>query len=294
MAGTVPAAKQSTTLFLALLLCAFVPPLAAHTRVAPNSHPGLNASETSLHPGFAAAKPQNATGFLGRLRLNSIGCRCTGKERDAETGLDYFLARYFSAAQGRFTSPDKPFADQDEANPQSWNLYSYARNNPLKYTDPDGQRVQICITGGQCFEVADGEYDGLQPGNPGVVLPTFDFGRDSLSIQSITCGGQNCGTATYINENGGLQPILHPVQDLREQLAPFNPRTWLGAGVRGGVKMAFAQPGKGKPRIHAGKQGKHVRGHNNFQTGRGPTGAPRQILWLRTTDWRFKRSCRFR
>lgn len=31
----------------------------------------------------------------------------TGKERDAETGLDYFLARYYSSAQGRFTSPDE-------------------------------------------------------------------------------------------------------------------------------------------------------------------------------------------
>lgn len=30
----------------------------------------------------------------------------TGKERDAETGLDYFQTRYMSSAQGRFTSPD--------------------------------------------------------------------------------------------------------------------------------------------------------------------------------------------
>jgi RHS repeat-associated protein len=65
----------------------------------------------------------------------------TGKERDAETGLDYFGARYFSAAQGRFTSPDKPFADQHISNPQSWNLYSYTRNNPLSSVDPDGQAV---------------------------------------------------------------------------------------------------------------------------------------------------------
>lgn len=65
----------------------------------------------------------------------------TGKERDAETGLDYFGARYFSAAMGRFTSPDKPFADQDPADPQSWNLYSYARNNPLKFVDDAGMAV---------------------------------------------------------------------------------------------------------------------------------------------------------
>ena len=50
----------------------------------------------------------------------------TGKERDAETGLDYFGARYDSGVQGRFTSPDKPFADQHAEDPQSWNLYSYS------------------------------------------------------------------------------------------------------------------------------------------------------------------------
>jgi RHS repeat-associated protein len=54
-------------------------------------------------------------------------------------GLDYFGARYYSGAQGRFTSPDKPFADQFVAEPQSWNLYSYVRNNPLRYIDDDGR-----------------------------------------------------------------------------------------------------------------------------------------------------------
>jgi RHS repeat-associated protein len=57
----------------------------------------------------------------------------TGKERDAETGLDYFGARYMSAAQGRFTSPDRPFMDQRLNDPQSWNLYTYGRNNPMRF-----------------------------------------------------------------------------------------------------------------------------------------------------------------
>ena len=63
----------------------------------------------------------------------------TGKERDAETGLDYFGARYYSGAQGRFISADEPFADQDTADPQSWNLYSYVGNNPLGFIDEDGR-----------------------------------------------------------------------------------------------------------------------------------------------------------
>lgn len=79
----------------------------------------------------------------------------TSKERDNETGLDYFGARYFASTQGRFTGAD-PYdinlerqntSDPDEADdlfrnyleqPQHWNHHSYALNNPLKYVDPDG------------------------------------------------------------------------------------------------------------------------------------------------------------
>jgi RHS repeat-associated protein len=67
----------------------------------------------------------------------------TGKERDAESGLDYFGARYYSSNMGRFLSPDwsskpedVPYVDLQ--NPQSLNLYTYVKNNPLSKTDPDG------------------------------------------------------------------------------------------------------------------------------------------------------------
>jgi RHS repeat-associated protein len=70
---------------------------------------------------------------------NVMGPEFTGKERDAESGLDYFGARYYSGMQGRFTSADAPFADQHAEDPQSWNMYAYVRNNPLRYTDPDGR-----------------------------------------------------------------------------------------------------------------------------------------------------------
>jgi RHS repeat-associated protein len=62
----------------------------------------------------------------------------TGKPRDVESGLDYFGARYYSSAMGRFTSPDAPLADQRAFDPQSWNLYRYASNSPLANVDFDG------------------------------------------------------------------------------------------------------------------------------------------------------------
>jgi RHS repeat-associated protein len=67
----------------------------------------------------------------------------TGKERDAETGLDYFGARYFSAAEGRFTSPD-PGAYKIE-DPRTFNRYAYVNNNPLKYVDPTGREASYVI-----------------------------------------------------------------------------------------------------------------------------------------------------
>ncbi len=63
----------------------------------------------------------------------------TGKERDTETNLDYFVARYYSSGYGRFLQADLPFADQHVREPQSWNLYAYARGNPLVYVDPSGR-----------------------------------------------------------------------------------------------------------------------------------------------------------
>ena len=67
----------------------------------------------------------------------------TGKERDAETGLDYFGARYYGSNIGRFTAPDPKPRSAHITDPQSWNRYAYTLNNPLKYFDPDGMDVVL-------------------------------------------------------------------------------------------------------------------------------------------------------
>lgn len=63
----------------------------------------------------------------------------TGKERDAESGLDNFGARYDSSSMGRFMTPDPSMESVVLRNPQSWNRYSYTLNNPLRYIDPTGE-----------------------------------------------------------------------------------------------------------------------------------------------------------
>jgi RHS repeat-associated protein len=67
----------------------------------------------------------------------------TGKERDQETGWDYFGARYYEASLARFTSLDPVTTfDENRVDPQRWNRYGYVRNNPMRYVDPDGQVIE--------------------------------------------------------------------------------------------------------------------------------------------------------
>ena len=75
--------------------------------------------------------------------------RFTGKERDTESGNDYFKFRYLSSSMGRWTSPDPSgLFFSDAGNPQSLNLYSYVQNNPLAFVDPNGLEVDPAATEG--------------------------------------------------------------------------------------------------------------------------------------------------
>ena len=85
-----------------------------------------------------------AASFDGRHRF-------TGQERDEESKLDYFGARYFGASLGRFISPDPLMASAKVSNPQTWNRYAYTLNNPLRYIDPDGLEVpDDCVQDPEC------------------------------------------------------------------------------------------------------------------------------------------------
>jgi RHS repeat-associated protein len=97
--------------------------------------------------------------------VHFVRSRFTGKERDAESGNDYFGARYYASTMGRFMSPDwsdpaqpVPYASLER--PQSLNLYGYVENNPLSSIDDDGHST--IIYDGQAQTITFRENDGTE------------------------------------------------------------------------------------------------------------------------------------
>jgi len=107
---------------------------------------GAAVEETAFYP-FGVERHQH------RLRKVEESYKFGQKERDRESGLHYFEARYASTALARFTAPDPKYANPDGLSSealasylgasQRLNLYAYCLNNPLKYTDPSGLDVWI-------------------------------------------------------------------------------------------------------------------------------------------------------
>jgi RHS repeat-associated protein len=108
----------------------------------------------------------------GELQLtnsNDNHYKFTGKERDSETGLDYFGARYYSNPLGRFLTPDwgtypSPIPYSNLEDTQSLNRYSYVRNSPLSNFDEDGHECHQKSDGNmQCFVKAPADKPPTNP-----------------------------------------------------------------------------------------------------------------------------------
>lgn len=141
----------------------------------------------------------------------------TGKERDTESGNDYFGARYYASTMGRFLSADDG-EDQDSEDPQSWNLYSYVRNNPLINTDPDGH---------DC-----------------VIQTRTDENHETVTSQSGNCDGvklQSGQSATYVN---GTVTGWQASADHKSLEIGFNSYDGQSSGVQSAAGApAFNNPG---------------------------------------------------
>jgi RHS repeat-associated protein len=113
----------------------------------------------------------------------------TGHERDAETGLDYMMARYYNQGTARFISSDPLGGYWDR--PSTLNRYAYAANNPLKYVDPNGLDFYLVdnkgnkVKGGDaCKEEGRCDKDG------------------NLIVKSSEVEDSDRGYSATVNENG--------------------------------------------------------------------------------------------
>jgi RHS repeat-associated protein len=189
----------------------------------PAALPTARAEALPLTGDSLASKP-NVHSFGPLLDLLYVSKRFTGKERDFETGRDYFGARYFSGAQGRFTSADDIYNDLDIADPQKWNRYAYVQNRPLTYSDPDGTSATL-VGGGVGLLVAGGIELGSQ-------LLRSEGNVNWRDVGAAALGGATTGAMLgLVVDTGGA--------------AALGVGSWMAAGgtaavVGGGVEAAAA------------------------------------------------------
>jgi RHS repeat-associated protein len=194
------------------------------TRVITSQSGGLVSRHDFLPFGEELAT-SNRTAAQGYGVADNVMQRYTGQQRDLEGPvLDFFGARYFQGAQGRFTTPDwsvrpRPTPYALRTDPQTLNLYSYLRNNPLAKVDADGHG-DLGITLAKChgsFDRTVGEVsrtlrgadrDVLQKllrtglGDPRRCPHCKLYRRDNRSRDDGT-GPQSPG-AVYSNTSGGF------------------------------------------------------------------------------------------
>ena len=122
-----------------------VPASVAIPQLAGNSRQGfgLIASTSRWASGWVISS--TSLGMKGSLYDGDVRSRSTGKERDSESGNDYFGARYYGSVTGRWLSPDViNLTSARLLNPaNTLNKYVYGGNNPLKYIDKDGEDITV-------------------------------------------------------------------------------------------------------------------------------------------------------
>ncbi|MBD8348453.1 RHS repeat-associated core domain-containing protein [Dysgonomonas sp. HGC4] len=196
-----------------------------------------------------------------------LGRGYTGHEHLSEYGLINMNARLYDPVLGRFLSPD-PYVQAPWLT-QSFNRYSYAFNNPLRYTDPNGEFSFLAgaLIGGFLnlgFQAMMGNIDGV-----GSAFAAFGIGA-LAGATGMATGGLISGTGFIAGAaSGGLSGVtsgaILGAGNAWASGASFN--EGLSSGLRGGLL------GAGTGTIIGGVAGgiNSVRNGGNFLTGKGYT-----------------------
>jgi RHS repeat-associated protein len=221
----------------------------------------------------------------------------TGKERDSETGLDYFGKRYLSSAMGRFTSTDPVVITPERLkNPQQLNQYAYVQNNPLRYVDPTGEELvatgnlqadqkDLCaIAGDACSRVSIDEKAGTVSfdtkgldlsKNEGAALindlvsskntyefsegPTVQTDKGPVKIDYIIANLPSFGDQPQIGKpRAGVSDVVALNFDNKNITRISNTKL----GVAPNFTTAFHELAEAYEKIDGGKGGSYAAGHN--------------------------------
>jgi RHS repeat-associated protein len=113
--------------------------------------------------------------------------------RDAVSGLDYAVNRYYAPGSGRFLRPDPKRKSAQRAIPHSWNRYLYVLGDPINGTDRKGLNRDVCDEEEDCCEEGEpcadegGGGGGNGPGGTGCDESGCDFSRDYYTCDESGC-----------------------------------------------------------------------------------------------------------
>ena len=101
--------------------------------------PSWRSLTIETYPRDAVSEPDDAKAEarMSAWVAHSSDTTALPRQRDAESGNDYALARSYASTQGRFLAPDP--LEGVVGDPQSWNRYAYVENDPINLSDPSGQ-----------------------------------------------------------------------------------------------------------------------------------------------------------
>ncbi len=145
---------------------------------------------------------EEATAF----NQDTLRLKFTGHERDlgnpggAGDDLDYMHARHCSPLTGRFLSVDPGAARPGQ--PQSWNRYSYALGNPLRYVDPDGRESEEAGLFATLYKFFSAGLNWLFPPPPVHVDPTAQALAEEGEISSAQAYRLSPGAAANLTQQG--------------------------------------------------------------------------------------------
>jgi RHS repeat-associated protein len=156
-----------------------------------------------------------------------------GHEFDYDTGLTYMDARYYNSSSGRFLSVDPSFlaVSADLADPQALNAYAYARNNPVRYIDPDGAAFWdspvVAVVRGYGVGFAQGVGMGFM-GTVNLVIHPVQTAKDMIhTYEGGVRAGADLASSLYRNPRQTFSEIRQGIgitaQQIDEQIQSESP-----------------------------------------------------------------------